>query len=76
MQFNEFKTCNRELMIKFTCQRCGMWQIESLESCCKNSGVTYGYLHNIEPPKDWRQLLHGPLLCPDCYKKYEQFMEG
>ena len=76
MQFNEYKSDGRELMVKFTCRRCKKELIEPLEDVGKRSSEVYGYLHNLRNPAGWWQAPHGPLLCPDCFSAYESFLNN
>ena len=52
MNLRETKTHCREVMIKFTCFRCGKEHIEPM-STYKNNTETYGYLSDYKPPKPW-----------------------
>lgn len=74
-QFNSYSSDGRTLMVKFTCRRCGAEQTEPLKDCEKDP-EHYGHLFRLTPPAGWKDLLHGPLLCADCYQKYLNFMEG
>ena len=74
-QFNEYKADGRELMVRFTCRRCSDYVVEPLTADKVNS-EGYGYLRHIEKPKGWVDLPHGPLLCPKCYKAYQDFMQN
>ena len=75
MNIREVKTHCRELMIKFTCCRCGKEHIEPMSNYEENT-ETYGYLSSYKPPKPWEELIHGPLLCDECFRKYKQFMDN
>ena len=75
LNFNQYAADGRELMVEFTCRRCGRKHIDPLKEH-KNDDQSYGYLHRIKPPKGWVDLLHGPLLCDFCYAEYLKFMEG
>lgn len=75
MNLRETKTHCREVMIKFTCFRCGKEHIEPM-STYKNNTETYGYLSDYKPPKPWVELIHGPVLCDECFLKYEKFMNN
>ena len=76
MQFYEYSNGSRTLLVMFTCKRCGRTEIELLESHEKDMSDSYGYLHYIKPPEGWKDLLHGPLLCPDCFNDYQLFMQN
>lgn len=74
--FNEYKGGGITLAVRFTCRRCGRTQIENLEDMDKGS-ESYGYLHNLKKPEGWDNLhIHGPLLCPECNKAYDAFMQN
>lgn len=75
-QFNEYSNNGRTLLVKFTCYRCGNEHIDPLEAHDNDTRESYGYLHYILPPPGWKELLHGPLLCPDCVRAYEIFMNN
>lgn len=77
-QFEKYSEDGRTLMIKFICYRCKKEHIEPLELHDNDGGRegTYGYLHNIKPPKEWKEIPYSKLLCPGCYEKYQQFMKG
>ena len=72
--FNEYSSSGRTLLVKFTCRRCGKEHIEPLEAHDNDMNEGYGHLHHIRPPKGWEELLHGPLLCPECVQAYKIFM--
>lgn len=74
--FNNYSADGRTIMVKFTCSRCGAEHIDPLELHRNDDDQSYGYLHRIKPPNGWKDLLHGPLLCANCYQKYLKFMEG
>ena len=75
-RFNEYSRDGRTLLVKFTCRRCGKEQIDPLEDHKDDDHESYGYLHRIHPPKGWEDLLHGPLLCPECVRAYAAFMNN
>lgn len=74
-QFNAYKDGGRELMIRYTCTRCKDYVVEPLTPE-KVGNESYGHLYNIKEPEGWKELLHGPLLCPKCVKAYEDFMHN
>lgn len=74
-QFNEYKADGRELMVRFTCQRCRDYVVEPL-TADKIESESYGHLRYVKKPEGWKELLHGPLLCPKCFKAYQDFMQN
>lgn len=76
MQFSEYSSNGRTLLVMFTCHRCGKGKLETLEEHDKDMSDSYGYLHHIKPPEGWKDLLHGPLLCPECHEAYQLFMQN
>lgn len=74
-QFNKFKEDGRELMVRFTCQRCSDYVVEPL-TADKIEKESYGWLRYIKKPEGWVDLLHGPLLCPKCYEQYKKFLRN
>lgn len=75
-QFNDYEADGRKLMVQFTCTRCEATHTEPLELHKDDDHEHYGYLRaGIHPPSGWAELFHGPLLCPDCARDYEIFMQ-
>lgn len=74
-QFNKFKDDGRELMVRFTCYRCGHQAIEELTDS-KISAESYGYLCYIKRPEGWGELSNHRLLCPRCTELYTRFMKN
>jgi rubredoxin len=62
-------------MVKFKCHRCGVEHVDELEKYDKHP-ESYGYLHNLNLPKGWDDMLNVWLLCPDCAAKHKAFMNG
>lgn len=71
--FNSYEQDGRTLMVKFTCRRCGKEHTVPLEEHDKDP-ESYGYLRSLTPPPGWADLLHGPLLCSQCFAEYNAFM--
>lgn len=76
MTFNDYSRNGRTLLVKFTCRRCGAEQIDELEAHKDDDHESYGYLQSIKPPKGWEDLMHGPLLCPECVSAFVEFMSN
>lgn len=73
MEIRETESSGRELVIKFTCRRCGKETYLPFKNAMK--GDTYGYLHNSEVPKGWRGMgLWNGLICEECAGKFDEFM--
>lgn len=63
----------RELVVKFTCKRCGDIDYLPYDDCMK--GEHYDYLHNSTLPVRWSKIDYPEtLLCPECTKAYKVFM--
>lgn len=76
MIFNEYSEDGRTLMVMFTCKRCGIEFIDTLESHKDDDEGHFDFLHRIKPPPGWGTVGYGDLLCPDCARKYKKFMNG
>ena len=77
MEFRNFETHGRKLMVEFRCRRCGKTAIRPLEECCEEARECFQALYDLKPPKGWRDGgFYYPLFCPDCKKAYEEFMNG
>ena len=63
-------------MVAFTCRRCGKNHLDTLEAHKDDDDESYGYLFRIKPPSGWKDLSHGLLLCPECFKAYQLFMNN
>ena len=74
-KFNTYSQDGRTLLVRFRCFRCGATHIGELEAYDKDP-ESYENLHSLKPPKGWKDLLHGPLLCPECFAKYTDFIQG
>jgi hypothetical protein len=75
--FNDYNQNGRELLVRFTCSRCGKVRTEELEPLDKKAGDHYGYLSDLPLPKGWSDyLIHSRLLCDDCTDKLYKFFKG
>ena len=71
---NDFELNGRRLMIEFTCGRCGKKHIEPF---ALQYNKTEGNLQSYSPPKGWKDdSLYCPMLCAECNKQYEAFLNG
>lgn len=68
------KSNGRTLAVLFICDRCKSKAVLPYDECMK--GETYDYLHNSTLPDGWAYHggYNGPMLCPDCEKRYQDFM--
>lgn len=65
----------RRLMVEFTCRRCGKTELRTLDECMNEVKEGYAGLHDLKPPKGWKDGgIYDHMFCPDCKKAYEQFM--
>lgn len=69
----ETKSNGRELMVKFTCRRCG--KSECLPYDEVMTGEHCGYLHNSKLPEKWTTLQSLPM-CEFCTGAFKTFMEA
>ena len=74
MTFNNYASHGRTLMVKFTCHRCGFEKLDPLRDHQNDDPESSGHLDSLKAPEGWKELLHGPLLCPACAKAYNIFM--
>lgn len=67
--------CGRSLLVEFTCGRCGMTQlIPFIENPAAGA---YANLTSHDVPEGWLPAgTYTPLLCPNCVRAFERFMEG
>ena len=68
----ETKRNGRELMVKYTCQRCG--KDTSLPYEAVMTDDDYGYLGNSKLPANWSELYSCPM-CEDCTNAFRAFMK-
>ena len=73
MEETEIKIKGRRLLVEFTCGRCGATALvpyEHSDNFSVRSNVQTNHL-----PQGWRTELPGlPLLCSDCKKALQEFM--
>ena len=74
MEIMQIRSSGRELTIKFTCCRCE--KTEYLPFDIAMQGETYGHLHNSKLPEGWDSVGYSQILCAECAKEYELFMNG
>ena len=71
---NVYKQDGREVMIKFTCGRCGKNHIEPYS---KQAGAAHEVLACFNPPAGWQDgTLYSPLLCDTCAEAFKSFLRG
>ena len=75
--FYEYEKDGRELLVRFTCSRCGAERIESLKPLAEKAGDHYGYLNNLPLPEGWSDwLIHSRPLCEACTKALAEFFQN
>lgn len=76
MEINEFDGHGRRIMVEFMCWRCKQRVVRPLKDCLPSDGPARN-LSDMKPPADWRNGgFYYPTFCPDCAKKYDEFMKG
>lgn len=76
MQINEFEGFGRKLMVSFTCRRCKKIAAKPLKDCLPNDCPVRN-LSDLKAPAGWRDGgFYYPTFCPECAKKYDQFIRG
>lgn len=73
MELREFSGRGREVMISYTCRRCGAVEYHPLKQMFEPE--SYGYLHNTKLPKGWREVDYF-LLCPSCTQEFKNFVDA
>ena len=75
--FYDYKKDGRELLVKFTCARCGAEHIGSLERAAEKADDHYGHLNNIPLPAGWSDwLLRSRPLCEACTEALSEFFKN
>lgn len=70
----EFKFRGRELLISYTCGRCGKTYIEPLE---KQHKKAEGNMQSFRPPEGWTSDTYSlPMLCDQCTSLFKEFIKG
>ena len=66
----------RTIMVEFMCWRCKERAMRPLKDCLPKDGPAMG-MSDLKPPPGWRDGgFYYPTFCPDCAKKYDEFMNG
>ena len=66
----------RRMMVEFMCQRCKTREVRPLVDCLPTDAPARG-MSDLKPPKEWRDGgFYYPTFCPNCAKKYDEFMKG
>ena len=73
MELRELKARGREVMVAYTCSRCGAQVFYPLKDMLEKE--SYGYLHNTKLPNGWHEV-NSSLLCHDCSEAFARFMKG
>lgn len=68
----------RVIIVEFTCRRCGAKAYKRLPDCPPwGRTINVSDLYDLEAPENWRNGgFYYPTFCPDCAKKYDEFMAG
>ena len=75
MEIKTYEMHGRRMMVEFECRRCKKTEARSLEECMKEVSEGFNGLHDLKPPKGWRDGgFYCPLFCPQCAEKYDLFM--
>ena len=73
MKMNSYKMHGREVIIRFTCGRCGKTYDEPATVQLEH---TEGNLQCWYPPDGWRtEELRTPMLCDECAEAFEKFLK-
>ncbi len=76
MELKEFEGYGRKIVVEFKCRRCGVTATRPLKECLPSDGPMQG-LYDLLAPKGWHNGgFYYPLFCPDCGKKYYEFING
>ena len=68
-----YRRGGREVLMSFTCGRCGKIHTEPYDKQLKTSE---GNIQHFKVPEGWLDdTLNNPILCDDCHKEYRRFMK-
>lgn len=75
---NKYSKNGRTLIVKFTCSRCGYQQDEEYEKLVRKDENDYVRAYEkLHTPDGWTELQwYGRILCPECNKAFQSFLEG
>ncbi len=78
MEIQELETHGRKLLVQFECYRCKTKIARAYKECVEEVAESeFRGLYDLNPPKGWKNGgFYYPLLCPECKKAYELFMQG
>lgn len=66
----------RRMMVEFMCWRCKQRVVRPLVDCLPKDGPVRD-MSDLKPPAGWQNGgFYYPTFCPDCAKKYDEFMKG
>lgn len=66
----------RKILVEFTCRRCGAKACRPLKDAMPTDAPP-SHMSNFRAPSDWRDGgFYYSTFCPDCAKKYDEFMRG
>ena len=76
IQIPEYEGHGRRVLIEFMCYRCKTKVVRALKDCNPTDGPPMN-MSDYRPPAGWRNGgFYYPTFCPDCAKKYDEFMKG
>lgn len=76
MELRDFEGHGRTIMVEFKCWRCNTLVCRPLKDALPSDGPMMN-LSDLRPPAEWRNGgFYYPTFCPDCAKKYDEFMKG
>ena len=71
---SRYKTGGREILMSFTCGRCGKKHIEPYE---KQNKQAEGNIQCFLVPEGWLDDgIHNPMMCKECHDDYKRFLEN
>lgn len=72
----EYEGHGRRVLIEFMCWRCKTRETRPLKDCLPREHPINN-MSDLVPPHGWRNGgFYYPTFCPDCAKKYDEFMKG
>lgn len=76
IQIPDYEGHGRTIMVEFMCWRCKMRAYRPLKDSIPTDGPMVS-MADLKPPKNWRNGgFYYPTFCPECAKKYDEFMKG
>lgn len=66
------KSHGREVMVRFTCSRCGVKELASYDDVMREE--SWGNLHMSTLPNGWDNIGYSSIVCQDCAEAFKKFM--